>query len=162
MSLKMRKRRVTVVMPETRMGRVKAQAVRAADRVGPMASSARDMAMSARDLASSAREGTYSRIEEVRLWAAPRLDQAAHTVEDQLAPRLSSMLSQAARRVDPAPMPVRGRGMWPMMVFLGGLALGAVGFLMYRRNARHWADVMKESAEESRQQAEEMSRPMTK
>ena len=46
MSLTMKKRRVTVVVPNTRLGRMKAQAIRTADVIGPMAGDARDVAAS--------------------------------------------------------------------------------------------------------------------
>ncbi|MDF5752971.1 hypothetical protein [Spongiactinospora sp. TRM90649] len=114
-----------VIRPETWQGRMKAQYERARLQVGPMAESARDLAA--------------SRIIEARTWAAPRLDQAAHSVEDQLAPRVSSMLSEAARKVDPKPR--RSRRL-PIMILVGGLALGAAGFMIYRKNtaAREWTD----------------------
>ncbi|GES04429.1 hypothetical protein Acor_64970 [Acrocarpospora corrugata] len=135
-----------MVLPTTWSGRMKAQAVRAADKVGPMA--------------SNAREGAYSRFEDARVWAAPKLDHAAHSVEDQLAPRLSALLAQTARRVDPTPMKMQTRTNWPSLVLLGGLALGAIGFVMYRRNAQHWADVMKNSADETKRKVGEAADSM--
>ncbi|GAA1018557.1 hypothetical protein GCM10009556_074250 [Acrocarpospora pleiomorpha] len=134
-----------MVIPTTWSGRMKAQAVRAADRVGPMA--------------SSAREGAYHRLEDARFWAAPKLDHAAHSVEDQLAPRLSMLLAQAARRVEPTPMKVKSRS-WPTMILFAGLAVGAAGFVMYRRNAQHWAEVMKSSADEAKSKVGETAESM--
>ncbi len=133
MSLKMKKRRVTVVTPAmTRLGRIKAQAMRTAETVGPMANDARDMAA--------------SRIEDARYWAAPRLDRAAVSVERQIAPKVSSMLADAARAVDPSPMAkLKYRRRWPMFALMTGLALGAIGFFMYRNN-RQWADSVKETS----------------
>ncbi|MET9342715.1 hypothetical protein [Nonomuraea sp. NPDC003804] len=108
---------------------MKAQAMRAGYRLAPMADQAKTV--------------TAHRIEDARYWAAPKLEDAAHRVEDQLAPRISAMLSQAASRIDPTP--ARSRR-WPVMVLMTGVALGAMGFVFYRRNAQQWTDHMKESA----------------
>ncbi|MEU7899774.1 hypothetical protein AB0B45_43865 [Nonomuraea sp. NPDC049152] len=129
MSLTLRKRHVVVEIPATWMGRMKVQAMRAGDRLVPMADQAKVVAA--------------NRIENARYWAAPKLEDAAHRVEDQLAPRVSSMLSQAASRIDPTP--ARSRR-WPVMVLLTGMALGAAGYAFYRRNAQQWTDHMKDSA----------------
>src|SRR5262245_34457214 len=112
-----RTRRVDLDAVPSWMGRMKVQAGRAADRVGPMASNAREVAA--------------HKVIDARIWAAPKLDQAAHSVEDQLAPRVSAFLTQAAQRVDPAP--VRSRK-WPIIAMLCGLVAGAIGFVLYRNN----------------------------
>src|SRR4051794_38874933 len=90
-SLTLRRRRVSMVIPiaATRMGRMKAQAMRTADQVRPVANTAREVAA--------------HRIEDARVWAAPKLDRAAHSVEEQIAPKVSAFLARAAERVDPAP-----------------------------------------------------------
>ncbi|MFI6485367.1 hypothetical protein ACIBH1_46180 [Nonomuraea sp. NPDC050663] len=129
MSLTLRKRRVIVEVPSTWMGRMKAQAVRAGDRFGPMAGQAKDMAA--------------HRFEDARYWAAPRLEDAAQRLEKDLAPRVSAMLTDAARKVDPTP--ARSRR-WPVAVLVTGVALGAMGYMFYRRNAQQWTDHMKDSA----------------
>ncbi|MEV0582681.1 hypothetical protein [Nonomuraea sp. NPDC050310] len=129
MSLTLRKRRVVIEVPSTWMGRMKVQAKRAGGRLAPMADQARTVAS--------------SRIEDARYWAAPKLEDAAHRVEDQFAPRVSAMLTQAAKRVDPSP--ARSRR-WPVAVLMTGLALGAMGYMFYRRNAQQWTDHMKDSA----------------
>ncbi|MFD1932687.1 MULTISPECIES: YtxH domain-containing protein [Nonomuraea] len=94
-------------------------------------------------MADQAKVVAAHRIEDARYWAAPRLEDAAHRVEDQLAPRVSSMLSQAASRIDPTP--ARSRR-WPILALLTGMALGAAGYMFYRRNAQQWTDHMKDSA----------------
>ncbi|GGL34047.1 hypothetical protein [Planomonospora parontospora] len=143
-------KRNTSMVPETRMRLAKHQAMvardqamlqiaRAAERVGPMAAQAREAAVSAAD----------EKISEARRWAAPQLDAAAHTVEQQLGPKLSSMLSQAATKLDPSPpAKVRSRN-WPMLLLLTGLAAGAAGFAMYRKNSSQWTDTMKGSASDA-------------
>lgn len=160
------KRHIEIVVPETRLGQVKAQAARqaarAADRVGPMATHARDAAGHAREAAAQARDAAAQardvatdvatqargvandKVFVAREWAAPKLDAAAHSFEEQLAPKISAMLSQAAARVDPAPA-ARSRK-WPMVLLLTGLAVGAVGFVMYRKSADQWTEAMKDSS----------------
>jgi hypothetical protein len=117
-----------MVVPTTRLKRMKVRAKRTANKVGPMAGDARVM--------------TAQRIENARIWAAPRLDRAAHSVEERLAPRVSAFLSNAARRV--APASTRTRRRWPLFALVSGLALGAVGLMMYRSN-QQWADSVKET-----------------
>lgn len=144
MSLNLRKRRTLVEIPTTWLGRVKSQARRAGDRIAPVADQARSVAA--------------SRFEDARYWAAPRLEDAAHRVEDQFAPRVSSMLSEAAKRVDPAP--ARSRK-WPIVVLLTGLTLGVLGYLFYRRNAQQWTDHMKDSAADASRWASEKAEQAT-
>ncbi|MFI6324700.1 hypothetical protein ACIBG8_44750 [Nonomuraea sp. NPDC050556] len=134
MSLTLRKRRVVIEVPTTWMGRMKAQAMRAGERIAPMA--------------DQAKVATANRIEEARYWAAPRLEDAAHRVEDQLAPKVSALLAQAAGKIDPTPPKSRR---WPVIVLVSGLALGAVGYVFYRRNAQQWTDHMKDSAADASQ-----------
>jgi Family of unknown function (DUF5324) len=129
-SLTLRKRRVTLVMPTTRMGRMKAQAMKTAEQVRPMANTAREVAA--------------HRIEDARVWAAPKFDRAAHSVEEQIAPKVSAFLVQAAEKIDPAPS-VRRRGRWSTIALLAGFAACAVGVVLYRNNARQWADSMKDT-----------------
>ncbi|TMR99397.1 YtxH domain-containing protein [Nonomuraea basaltis] len=119
-------------VPATWMGRVKAQAVRTGRRMAPMA--------------DQARTATAHRIEDARYWAAPRLESAAHGFEDQVAPKVSSMLTTAARKIDPTPSRSR---QWPAFILVTGLAVGAIGYLFYRRNAQQWTEHMKDSASDA-------------
>ncbi|MDP4504074.1 hypothetical protein [Nonomuraea turcica] len=111
---------------------MRAQAVRTGHRVAPMADQARTAAA--------------HRFEDARYWAAPRLESAAHGFEDEFAPRVSHMLTTAARKIDPTP--TRSRR-WPMLVLMTGIALGAMGYMAYRRNAQQWTEHMKESASDA-------------
>lgn len=111
------------------MGRMKAHAVRTADQVRPMASTAREVAA--------------HRIEDARVWAAPMLDRAAHSVEDQLAPKVSAFLVQAAEKIDPTP--ARRRSRWSTIALMAGFAACAVGIVLYRNNARQWSESMKDT-----------------
>ncbi|MEU6741620.1 hypothetical protein [Streptosporangium sandarakinum] len=121
------------LMTQMKLQQMKSQVASAADRMAPVAVQARDMAQ--------------DKLYVAREWAAPRLDAAAHSVEEQLAPRVSAMLSQAAAKVDPAP---KGKSRsWPMFLLLAGLAVGAAGFAMYRRNSEQWTDMLKENASDA-------------
>jgi hypothetical protein len=70
---------------------------------------------------------------QARRWAAPRLDQAGHAVQERIAPGLAGMLNTAARRLEPARS---RRRRWPMLA--GGIAVlaaasGAAAFMLSRR-----------------------------
>ncbi|WP_285710486.1 hypothetical protein [Microtetraspora sp. NBRC 16547] len=99
-------------------------------------------------MVGNARDVTAMRITDARVWAAPKLDQVAHTVEEQLAPRVSSFLSGAARRVEPSPV-VRTRRRWPLLMLFAGLALGAIGAVMYRNRSERLTEAMKETTSET-------------
>ncbi|MFC4898879.1 hypothetical protein ACFQVD_31345 [Streptosporangium amethystogenes subsp. fukuiense] len=137
-----------IVAPERRLRHAKARAVLVADRVSPLAGQARDVAGQALDMADHARNVAGEKIIVVRGWAAPRLDAAAHSIEEQLAPKLSAALSQAAAKIDPKPTKSRG---WPMVLLVTGVAIGAAGYALYRRNADQWADTLKESTSDASQ-----------
>jgi hypothetical protein len=131
-SLTLRRRRVVIDVPATWMGRMKAQAVRTGHRMTPVADQARTAAA--------------QRIEDARYWAAPRLESAAHGFEDQVAPRVSQMLTTAARKIDPTPS---RSTRWPLLILITGMAVGAIGYMAYRRNAQQWTEHMKDSASDA-------------
>lgn len=93
---------------------------------------ATDTAAQLTPLAESARVTATRRMYQARMWAAPRLDRASQTFEKRVAPEVTSMLSTAARRVEP-----RSRGRrWPGV--LAGIAVLAAGgaaaaYLLQRR-----------------------------
>ncbi|MEV4567195.1 YtxH domain-containing protein [Nonomuraea sp. NPDC049419] len=132
MSLTLKKRRVVIEVPATWMGQVKTRAAQTGQRLAPMA--------------DQAKVAAAQRIEDARYWAAPRLESAAHGFEEQVAPKVSSMLTAAARRIDPTP--TRSRR-WPTLVLLTGLAVGTIGYMFYRRNAQQWTEHMKDSASDA-------------
>jgi uncharacterized protein (DUF2342 family) len=61
-------------------------------------------------IAKSARDNAADRIHDARVWAAPRIEQAAHTMQENVAPRVSAALSATAHRLEPAPGEVRELG----------------------------------------------------
>jgi hypothetical protein len=63
------------------------------------------------------------RVKDARTWVAPQLEQAGIAVRDKIAPTISSVLVEAAHRLDDSPPP---RKRWPRL--LAGFAmLAAVG-----------------------------------
>lgn len=93
------------------------QSVRAREAAAQMAPLARNAQM-------TAKQGVYS----ARVWAAPRLERMGQTLQDDVAPRMSAMLSATARKVQPARPP---RRRWPvlaagLLMIAGGGAAAAV------------------------------------
>ncbi|MFF4620091.1 YtxH domain-containing protein [Nonomuraea jabiensis] len=123
---------MVIEVPTTWTGRMKARAMQTGQLIAPVADQARTAAA--------------QRVEDARYWAAPRLHSAAHGFEEQVAPKVSSMLITAANKIDPTP--TRSRR-WPTLVLLTGLAVGAIGYMFYRRNAQQWTEHMKESASDA-------------
>lgn len=91
-------------------------------------------------LTANARNVAGDRLTDARRWAAPRLEGAAHGVQDNVAPRVSAMLATTAQRVEPVQKEAKKRGRravkelrgrkrrrWPMaLLFLAvGAAAGA-------------------------------------
>ena len=70
------------------------RARQAAARIQPAASQVRPMAKNAGTVAKHQADRT-------RAWAAPQIERASHLVQDSAAPKVSSLLSAAARRLEP-------------------------------------------------------------
>jgi hypothetical protein len=62
---------------------------------------ARQAAVSLKPAAQSASAMTSRGVRRTRAWAAPQIERTGHLVRDRLAPKISSLLSSAARRVEP-------------------------------------------------------------
>jgi hypothetical protein len=113
--------------------RAKEAKVRAAVSADRAQQRARDAAAqltpAARNAQASAAQGVHS----ARRWAAPRLDRASRAVQESVAPVVADMLSDAARRMEPAPA---RRRRWPMVAAgISMLAAGAsaLAYLLTRR-----------------------------
>lgn len=117
-----KKRSVEVTVPREWLGRM-------SERMTPMAGTAREVAA--------------QRIENARLWAAPKLDQAAQSVEEQIAPIVSAFLSDLARRIEVSAAR-KARRRWPFFALCAGVAIGAIGMAMYRGNARRRVEAMRQ------------------
>ena len=96
-----------------------AGAARAAERIGPAAQQARDVAA--------------NRITDAREWTAPRLERTAHYVENDLGPRVGSLIHTTAHKVKPARSRNKRRIVAVVLLTAGSLA-GTLGALARRRN----------------------------
>ncbi|HEX2313386.1 MAG TPA: hypothetical protein VHJ17_06640 [Thermomonospora sp.] len=83
--------------------------------------------------AQRSREYAAGRMLDARGWSAPRLERAAGYVEQRLAPRVSSFLTDTAHRIEPPKPPNRARNAGLVMLATVA-ALGAAGAAMTRRN----------------------------
>lgn len=97
--------------------RVRQQAGKAATQIAPLASSTK----------VTARKGVHN----VRAWAAPRLESTGQTLESRVAPKVSAMMSSAAKRIDPTG---HKRRRWPF-VLAGLAALAAAAGAIFSRRA---------------------------
>jgi len=84
------------------------------------AQAARRMAAQARPLARSTGATAARGVRTTRAWAAPQVERAGQVLQDSVAPRISALLSAAARRLEPARQP---RRLWRKLA--GGSALAA-------------------------------------
>jgi hypothetical protein len=142
--------RRTQQMPATQLSRVQELARDQAERIGPYAQAARDNAA--------------LRLHQAREWSAPRLETAAHRVEDTVAPRVAGILSATAQRVEPEPKAARSRvrRIPRSVLIVGAGALGAVvAYGIYRiRQASHEAE-WQEKLDRVREQAREAKEQVT-
>jgi len=103
------------------------QAARLADQAGPAtkraAMTTKQAAMTARQGAGGAANWARPRVGTARTWMAARAAKGSVSVQETVAPKVSSMLASAARRLDP-PRPRSRR--WPR-VFAGVTLLAAGG-----------------------------------
>jgi hypothetical protein len=95
-------------------------AARAAERIGPAAQQARDV--------------SSRRITDARAWTAPRLERTAKYVEQELGPRVGSVIHTTAHKVKPA-RPRRRRRIIALTLLVVGSVAGTLGALARRRNA---------------------------
>jgi hypothetical protein len=56
----------------------------------------------AKPLAKHTSEAARRRILRTRAWAAPQVERSGQVLQDRVAPKVSAMLSSAAKRIDPA------------------------------------------------------------
>jgi hypothetical protein len=76
-------------------------------------------------------------VHHARRWAAPRIEQAGQSLSQTVAPKVSGVMTAAARRVEPAGE-AGGRRLWPRLA--AGLALvsalgGLIAVVLRRRAA---------------------------
>jgi hypothetical protein len=104
---------------------------------------AHQAAAQVRPLAMTTGAAARGRVHRTRAWAAPRVERTGQVLQDRLAPRLSALLSSAARRLEPA-KPRRPR--WRKLAGISVLTAAAGAVAAGVRNHRK-PDVMTSAAE---------------
>jgi hypothetical protein len=129
-------------MSRTRMnGQVDSTVNRArqlTERVKPVAAQAKPLAASTRE---TARRGVL----KTRAWAAPQLERAGHGLQENVAPKVSSLMSSAAKRIEPAKPPRRQWGKLvgvALSVVAAAAAAAAAAILRGRKPAETSAEAM--------------------
>ncbi len=74
----------------------------ALDRSRQAAAPVKPAAAQVRPLASSAVAAARRGVHRTRAWAAPQVDRTGQALQDSVAPKVSALLSSAARRLEPA------------------------------------------------------------
>jgi hypothetical protein len=95
------------------------RARQAAAQVGPVAAQVKPLAKSTGAAASRS-------IPRTRTWTAPRVERTGQVLQDSVAPRVSSLLSSAARRLEPTkPKSTRWRKLAGLSVLAAAAGAGA-------------------------------------
>src|SRR5215813_10115892 len=81
--------------PKSRNGAIRDGARHAAAQLKPAAERAKP-------LAKSTSQAARRQILRTRAWAAPQVERSGQVLQDTVAPKVSAMLSSAAKRIDPA------------------------------------------------------------
>nr|WP_246422456.1 YtxH domain-containing protein [Nocardiopsis mwathae] len=124
---------------------------------------AREQAERLGPYAGQAKESAAQGLLQARGWTAPRLETAAHRVEDTVAPRVADLLTAAAARVEPNRARRRmitarknGRRIPRVVVFAGVAAMGAAvlyGVLKLRQASQdaEWQENLDQAREQVRE-----------
>jgi hypothetical protein len=78
------------------------EASSALDRARQAAAQVKPAAAQIKPAAASAAAAARRRVHSARSWAAPQVDRTGQILQDSVAPRVSALLSSAARRLEPA------------------------------------------------------------
>ncbi|MFC4867254.1 MULTISPECIES: hypothetical protein [Streptomonospora] len=140
---------------EAAMARLQQLAREQSDRFGPYADQARQTAA--------------ERLYQARGWTAPRLETAAHRVEDTVAPRVADLLSYAAGRVEPRKakrsgiLARRGGRRVPRTLFIAGAAVAGAaavyGVVRLRQAAQdaRWQENLDQAREQVRETRDQLA-----
>lgn len=97
---------------------VNTRAAAAALQAKAQAIRAQELALQAKEqltpLARSAQQSATQGVYQARTWAAPRVEQAGVTVQERIAPAVSSAMITTARRM--RPVQARSRRRWPAIL----------------------------------------------
>jgi len=102
------------------------------DRPRQAAAQVKPAAAQLKPLARSTAAAARRRVHKTRAWAAPQVEHAGQVLQDSVAPRVSALLSAAARRLEPAKPP---RRRWRKLagVAMVAAAAGAVAAVVRNR-----------------------------
>ena len=112
--------------PKSRNDAIKDGARQAAAQLKPAAERAKP-------LAKSTSQAARRRIFRTRAWAAPQVERSGQVLQDTVAPKVSAMLSSAAKRIDPA-QPRSRR--WKKPVGLATLTAAGGAIAAFLRNRK--------------------------
>ncbi len=87
--------------PKNKTGTVRDSARQAAAQLKPAAERAKP-------IAKTTGQAARRQLLRTRAWAAPRVEHSGQVLQDTVAPKVSAMMSEAARRLDPAQPRQRG------------------------------------------------------
>ena len=97
------------------------------------AAQVRPVAAQVKPLAMSTGAAARRRVHQTRAWAAPRVERTGQVLQDSAAPKLSALLSSAARRLEP-PKPRRPR--WRKLAGVSALTAAASAVAAFVRSRR--------------------------
>jgi hypothetical protein len=103
------------------------------DRARQAAAQVKPVAPQLKPLARSTGAAARRRVHKTRAWAAPQIEHAGQVLQDSVAPKVSALLSAAARRLEPA-KPRRRR--WRKLAGVAMLAAAASAVAAVVRNRR--------------------------
>lgn len=153
MSPMMSIRRKPRVEPRSRLSRAQDAARRGA-LAGQQGASAATERM--RPTALRTRDYAAERFLVARIWSAPRLEQAGRYVETELGPKVGSLLTDAAHRVEPPKPSRRGRKATMTMLMVVSAA-GVAGMVLTRRSAMGQTAGGSQESDESAPSADAMT-----
>jgi hypothetical protein len=91
----------------------------------------------ARPIAKNTSEAARKRLQRTRAWAAPQVERSGRVLQNTVAPKVSAMLSSAAKRLDPG-RPRQRR--WQKPVGMASLTAAGGAVAAYLRGRRKPAD----------------------
>jgi hypothetical protein len=103
------------------------------DRARQAAAQVTPAAAELKPLARSTGAAAGRRVHRTRAWAAPQVEHAGRVLQDSVAPKVSALLSSAARRLEPAKPP---RRRWRKLAGISMLAAAASAVAAVVRNRR--------------------------
>ncbi len=107
----------------------------AQDRARQAAAKLKPAADQVKPLAKSTQAAAGRGLHRTRAWAAPQIERTGQVLQDKVAPKVSGLLSAAARRVEPGKPPGRRWRMLSGISVVMTAAAGAVAAVLRKRKA---------------------------